>query len=179
MSEIWRDIAGWVGYQVSNLGGVRSLDRISINSLGRKYMLKGAVLNPVLNNNGYKVITVCYDGKRMPLLMHRLVAEHFLPNPNDLPEVNHKDRDRANNREDNLEWSSKRENRTHSKIITNKSSSYSGLTYRKDSKKWRVRLCLDNKIKTIGNFKSEVEAAKAYLNALEAHWLTNKYAKAA
>lgn len=178
MKELWADIMGYEGYQVSNLGRLRSLDRWVSDGRGN-YLIKGRTIKSVKQNNGYMTLCVSFAQKKKLLLVHRLVAEHFIPNPEKSPEVNHKDRDRSNNRKDNLEWTSKRENRTHSKLNTRKSSEYSGLTFRKDSNRWRVRLCLDGKIKTIGNFDSEVEAAQAYFTALKEHGLVNKYAKAA
>ena len=70
----------------------------------------GRILKPVLHNNGYYYIHVTIDGKRKNLPMHRLVAEAFIPNPDNLPFVNHKDENPANNCVDNLEWCDNRYN---------------------------------------------------------------------
>ena len=99
--EIWKDIEDYKGlYQVSNLGRVRGLDRI--DGSGRGW--KGRMLSGKLRKNGYREVILCRDGKRKYMLVHRLVAEAFLPNLDNLPQVNHKDENPNNNQVDNLEW---------------------------------------------------------------------------
>lgn len=101
-SEVWKDVMGYEGYyQVSNQGRVRSLDRVVSDTIGRKRHIKGKLLHPKVNvKSGYLMVNLrgkdCY--------MHRLVAQAFLPNPDNLPQVNHKDETRDNNCVDNLEW---------------------------------------------------------------------------
>ena len=96
MEEIWKDIDGYDGeYQVSNLGNVRSLNymrRKETRELSKK------------NIKGYPYVILYKNTKIQRKRIHRLVAEAFIPNPNNLPEVNHKDENKANNRVDNLEW---------------------------------------------------------------------------
>ena len=106
ITEIWKDIKGYEGdYQVSNLGRVRSLDRVQDipNRWGgvTHRCKKGVMLKP------------CFDGKKNYLHItlknhsrdiHRLVAETFIPNPNNYTEVNHKNEDKTDNRVNNLEW---------------------------------------------------------------------------
>lgn len=97
--EIWKDIAGYEGkYMVSNLGRVKSLN---YRRTGREEILK-----PNKVSGGYLKVTLCKKGEKYyhPLLVHRLVLEAFVPNPNNLPEVNHKDKNPENNRLENLEW---------------------------------------------------------------------------
>lgn len=91
MKEIWKDIKGYEGkYLISNTGKVKSL---TYNKL----------LKPVLQN-GYLYIHLCKNSKDKVYLLHRLVAQHFIPNPDNLPEVNHKDENKVNNDASNLEW---------------------------------------------------------------------------
>lgn len=103
--EIWKDIAGYEKmYQVSNLGRVRSLDRYSWN--GYKYWLqRGKILKPCQQKSGYLNVDLS-DGhsKSHKYRVHRLVAQAFIPNPNNYPQVNHKDEDKSNNKVENLEW---------------------------------------------------------------------------
>lgn len=102
MEEVWKDIKGYENkYQVSNFGNVRSKDRL--DSAGRN-RIKGQSLKVVIGNHGYKRLNLCKDGKPRLWLVHRLVAEAFIPNPNNLPYVNHKDENPANNNVSNLEW---------------------------------------------------------------------------
>lgn len=99
--EIWKDVVGYEGlYQVSNMGNVRSLDRI--DKVGR--LRVGRLLKPATYNNGYKRVMFSYDTKEKSFLVHRLVAEAFIDNPNNYPIINHKDENPSNNRVENLEW---------------------------------------------------------------------------
>ena len=98
MNEEWRDIEGYEGlYQVSNLGRVRSL-----NCRGHKGCI--GILTPRLDGKGYEMVALYKEGKARNTKVHRLVAQAFIPNPNNYPQVNHKDEDKTNNNVDNLEW---------------------------------------------------------------------------
>lgn len=104
MTEEWRDIKGYEGlYQVSNLGRVRSLGFTFIGKGGHLYSRPGKILK-AKNDRGYLSLTLCKDKKHTSALVHRLVAEAFINNPNNLPQVNHKDENPSNNKVDNLEW---------------------------------------------------------------------------
>lgn len=96
-TEIWKPVKGYEGlYEVSNLGRVKSL------KYGREKVLK-----PGDDNNGYLFVKLYKDGKRKHFKVHRLVAEAFLPNPEGLPEVNHRDEVKTNNVVYNLEFCSR------------------------------------------------------------------------
>lgn len=101
MNEIWKDIEGYEGlYQVSNLGRVRSVDRIG----GRGRRFNGRILKPKVKTGGYLLVNFSKEGKRKMFSVHRLVAQAFIPNPEGLPQINHKDENPSNNRVENLEW---------------------------------------------------------------------------
>ena len=101
MIEEWRPVVGYEGlYEVSNTGRVRSVDRYVKTCYGSYRLHKGKVLSPGIRPDGYLVVSLQYRMFRV----HRIVAEAFLPNPDNLPQVNHKDEDKSNNRVDNLEW---------------------------------------------------------------------------
>lgn len=107
--EVWKDIEGYEGhYQVSDFGRVRSLDRVS--SSGRK--LKGKVLKQKITK-GYNMVGLSKDGKQKNKTVSRLVAKAFTPNLENKPEVNHVDENKRNNRADNLEWVTSKENANH------------------------------------------------------------------
>jgi len=97
MTEEWRDIDGYIGlYQVSNMGNVRRLKGFKSRN--------DRLLTSQLNFGGYKKVALYKDNKRKVMLVHRLVATAFIENPNNYPEINHKDEDKTNNVVTNLEW---------------------------------------------------------------------------
>lgn len=114
MKEIWRDIAGFEGlYQVSNLARVKSF-RVS----KRLWNTTGNILKPcecaINNGKGYKFVGLHGFDKRVKhVMIHRLVAKTFIPNPDNKPQVNHKDADKHNNSISNLEWVTISENSIH------------------------------------------------------------------
>ena len=117
MNEEWRDIEGYEGlYQVSNLGRVKSL-----NYRGCKGNI--SILKPRLTKKGYETINLCKDGKVKNVRIHRLVAQSFISNPNNLPVVNHKDENKLNNNVDNLEWCTCQDNLLHSFRVLNRKPS--------------------------------------------------------
>ncbi len=100
MIEVWKDVPNFEGlYRVSNTGKVKSFAK------SNKYATQPIhLLNPTINNNGYAQVTFYKDCKRSKFSVHRLVAELFIPNPDNLPCINHKDENKLNNSVDNLEW---------------------------------------------------------------------------
>ena len=95
--EEWKDIKGYEGlYQISNYGRVKSL--------GNDRNRKEKILKNQSNNKKYEIINLCKNGKIKRYFIHRLVAEAFIPNPNNLPYINHKDENPSNNYVNNLEW---------------------------------------------------------------------------
>lgn len=113
--EIWKDIEGCEGlYQVSNKGQVRSLERIIVDSLGRKRTVHKRILKGCPNTKGYLCVNIYNtEGKCKHAKIHRLVAEAFIPNPDNKPQVNHKDEIKINNCVDNLEWMTCKENNNY------------------------------------------------------------------
>lgn len=100
MLEIWEKVNSYEDlYWVSNLGRVKNKH--------------GLILKPEYSNKGYACIQLRKDGKCIKKRIHRLVAEAFIPNPDGLPEVNHKDLNKANNKVSNLEWVDHKENCSH------------------------------------------------------------------
>ena len=98
--EVWMPIAGCTGrYEISSIGRVRKCD--------------GKILSAPVNSCGYPSVKIIKAGCRKTVTVHRLVAEHFLPNPNDWPQINHIDGNKLNNRVENLEWCTASQNTFH------------------------------------------------------------------
>lgn len=106
-NETWKDVPGYVGYyQVSSLGRIRSLPR---NGTRKEVH----ILSPNVKKNGYVNVLLSKNDKRKTCRLHRLVAQAFIPNPDNKPQVNHKNGCRSDNRTVNLEWVSSKENINH------------------------------------------------------------------
>ncbi len=105
MKEIWKDIEGYEGlYQVSNLGRVKSLAKTVIYCNGKVYHYAETILKPCEQKKGYMKVGLHKGRKTKNAFIHRLVATAFIPNTDNLEQVNHKDENPQNNRADNLEW---------------------------------------------------------------------------
>ena len=92
MKEIWKDIKDYPNYQVSNLGNVKNIKT-------------NKILKPFNTSNEYLKVALSKNGISKQFFIHRIVAKAFIPNPNNLPEVNHiKEFEKTNNKVDNLEW---------------------------------------------------------------------------
>lgn len=107
--EIWRNIEGFNGkFQISSWGRVRNAET-------------GRILKPFKNKKGYLKVSFYQKGKWVKKRVNRLVAIAFLDNPDNLPQVNHKDGNKENNSITNLEWCTNKENSYHAKILRNMS----------------------------------------------------------
>ena len=167
MKETWKDIPGYEGlYQVSDLGRVRSLDRDVKDSRWGRQRRKGRVLKPGQNEKGYLLVVLSKNGKTKSKKIHQLVAIAFMnhnPSGHKIV-VDHIDNDNQNNKLSNLQLITSRENSSKDK---SGSSQYTGVSWEKQTKKWRAVIYLDGKSKKLGRFQSEYDAHLAYQNELE------------
>ena len=116
MKEVWKDIKGYEGlYQVSNLGRIKSVDRIIKRKKNGDYFQKGRILNLQIAKNGYYICKLSYQNKKPSKNVHKLVAEAFISNPNNYPCINHKDENKLNNNVNNLEWCTCKYNNNYGK----------------------------------------------------------------
>lgn len=153
--EIWKTIKNFERYEVSNLGNVRSKDIEYVAKDNKKYYYKGKTLKLTETRahnkpNGYYVVNLRVQGKANIRCVHRLVAEAFIPNPENKPTVNHKDGNKQNNNIDNLEWATYRENNIHAIKNNLRPSSYKGtkVIQYKDGKTYIYNSCTEAANKT-------------------------------
>lgn len=169
MEEVWRKIEGFDRYEMSNLCRIRDLE-------------KNRFLKMTLKSDGYLCVCLANsDGKHILFLAHRLLAMCFIENDNRLLkiQVNHINGIRHDNRLENLEWVTPRENLSHGKLrIKNKSSKYIGVRLKKGVslvKQWEAKIRIKGKTTYLGYYLTEYEAHLAYQKALKDHDLINKY----
>tara|TARA_R110000803_G_scaffold124528_1_gene192274 strand:- start:370 stop:816 length:447 start_codon:yes stop_codon:yes gene_type:complete len=121
---------------------------------------KGKFLKPGDNGCGYLYVHLYNGSKRKNMLIHRLVAMHYIPNPENKPEVDHKVRDTLNNNIKNLRWATKSENNSNK-------GAYGAVKFRgvsKDGNKFVAKITIDGKQKHIGTYETAEEASEAYNN---------------
>lgn len=132
MTEIWKPIPDFEGYyEISNKGRVRSLDRTITYNDGRKSRIKGKVKKPAIVRGGYLQIRLRKNNIRKNYYVHVLVARLFIPNPENLPEVNHKNHIKTDNSVENLEW------------ITHKNNIHDMIKYKIDKGEYKRHICID------------------------------------
>ena len=114
MTEVWKDIKGYEGYyQISNLGRVKSLFRIVPHKLKGKKTIPEKILKQCISSPGYYATVLTKNSKGKSTRIHRLIAFHFIANPENKPEINHKKTIKTDNRIENLEWVTRKENIAH------------------------------------------------------------------
>jgi len=148
--EIYIPIQGFPKYAISNHGNVKNL------KTGK--MMKQTMAKAI----GYYVLTLRNSDGATLKYVHRLIALHFIPNPEALPQVDHINRDRSDNRIDNLRWVTAQQNDFNRTKRKETSSSYKGVSWHKKNNKWSSYIRIDGKLMSLGQFDEETEAARAY-----------------
>lgn len=169
--EVWEDVEDYEEmYQISNFGRAKSLERMVRHWRGGLKTEKEKILKPSLIGTGrrrYYRVMLSKNGKAKMKLIHRLVAQYFVPNPDNLPQVNHDDNDPLNNHYTNLSWVTNRENKNHGMTFHKTASIYPGVVWNKKSNKWQSQIYINGQSQYLGLFNCEVMAAEAYQNALK------------
>ena len=161
-NENWKPVEGFEKlYEVSDKGRVRTT--------------RGLVLKTHQQNSGYLQTTFTLNGKRTKYLVHRLVALHFISNPEDKKHVNHKNGNKLDNSVENLEWVTNSENILHARttglnpynfptlgLKMGKGSIYRGVSYDKARNKWKASICHNKVNYHQKRFNTEIEAALHY-----------------
>lgn len=153
MQEDWKDINGFEGYyQISNFGRVKSVERVVKRKNGTIMKVSEKIRKLFYTTDNYSYVVLSKNGKHKTFLVHRLVAENFLSNPNNLPCVNHKDENKQNDCVDNLEWCSYEYNNTYKNIHLR----------RNQDNVCRMVIQYDLDMHEIKRWNSTAEAAKYY-----------------
>lgn len=141
---IWKDIKGYENYQISNIGIVKSLDRIIIDKNNRPMKYKGKILKPLKNGNGYFYVVL---PQKKYIYIHRLVATHFVDNPNNEKVIDHINNNKSDNNYTNLQWCSQQFNNRKSHLGNSYGSKNKG---RKHTELELIKMSNSMKGKNIG-----------------------------
>ena len=152
INEEWRSVNGYANYQVSNIGRVRNVET-------------ELILESCNSGMGYYQVRLYKDGSRMFLLVHRLVAHAFIENPDSKTCVDHINHDKTNNTILNLRWVSVSENPMNRTKRQSTSSRFKSVWFNKQRNNWPAQIMLDGKMKRLGSFADEKQAAGKYNEA--------------
>ena len=144
-------------YEVDQFGRVYSVDRvISVNDNGRQYEkpLKAKQMKQSVHTKGYKTVSLTKNGKTKTIFVHRIVAEAFISNENNLPMVNHKDEDKTNNFIENLEWCTVQYNNTYGNAQKKKSQKLKGVSLSEEHKN-KISMSMKNHYCSYGERKCD------------------------
>lgn len=172
MIEEWRKIKGFNEYEISNFGRVKSLSRLSRNRYN-SFLTTEKILTANIGYGGYRFQKL----NNKTFAIHRLVAIAFLGDIDHNKIVNHKDLNQLNNRVDNLEIITHRENSHHYLLSQNKTSKYIGVSFDKSRCKWTAKIKVKGKTINLGRFNEEIDAKNKYLEYAEIKGLSSKYSK--
>jgi len=145
--EEYKPIVEFETYDVSNLGNVKN-KKTSV------------MLKTRLKPNGYCIVDINKNNRRYTKHLHRLIAEAFIPNPENKPFIDHIDNNKLNNNINNLRWVTNQENQQNQKLSTNNTSGIKGVYLNKKTNKWIAYVTIDGKKMYLGCFEN-IDDAKA------------------
>ena len=113
MTEEWKNVEGFPNYMISNYGRLYSKTHITVFKDGRRKKFEGQFIKICKSKNGYSIARLSHEGVKKTKCIHRLVADHFINKISGKSEINHKDGNKSNNKIENLEWCTSKENKAH------------------------------------------------------------------
>ncbi|PTK22497.1 NUMOD4 domain-containing protein [Staphylococcus hominis] len=113
MTEEWKDVEGFPNYMISNCGRLYSKTHVTVFEDGRRRKFEGQFIKIYKSKNGYSIARLSHKGVKKTKYIHRLVANHFIEKNSGKNEINHKDGNKSNNKIENLEWCTSKENKVH------------------------------------------------------------------
>lgn len=165
--EEWRDIQGWEGfYRISSLGRVMSVEREIPTTRGPK-TISQRIMVAEPNTRGYLKVNLHRDGRQKTFEIHRMTAKAFLENPQGLPDVDHINRVRSDNRLSNLRWASERVNIINRTPSPNTTTGLVGVRFKSGANRWSARIKLFGEEKYLGTFDTVEKALSARERAVE------------
>ena len=163
MKEEWRDVVGYEGlYQVSNLGRVKSLTHLVPSKNGSLKTAYGQILREYTSTQGYSIIRLYKSGQNKTVTIHSLVARAFIGERVNKDHIDHIDRNKQNNRMQNLRYVNVSMNVRNSTRSDNSSSPFAGVFFDSHAKTWRATVYHDKRNVFLGTFETEIDAARAY-----------------
>ena len=166
MQEVWKDVLNYEGlYQVSDLGRIKAMEKYWVCGNGGTRFKKESILSPVLDSRRYYNILLSKNGKAKAYKIHRLVFEAF-NGKTDLHIDHIVEGNKWDNRLCNLQAINHRGNISKYFLTTNKSSQYTGVSWHKQRSKWSAKIQINGRLKHLGLFINEIDAANAYQKAL-------------
>ena len=160
--EEFKKIDDYENYKISNQGNVKNINT-------------GRILKPIKNCDGYYYVDLSKNGIKQTFKIHRLVGFAFIPNPENLPCIDHIDRIKTNNSITNLRWISHSNNNRNKPKKQNTSCKYMGVSFDKTNGKYKAKIRINNKQKYIGYYEKEEEAGRAFDNFVKQHNLSEFY----
>lgn len=163
--EKWKDVKGFIGiYKVSSLGRIISLSRKVTCRNGGVRTTKERILKLTIEAHGYHQVSLCFEGKSHKTKVHTVVAIAFLNHTpcNFKLIIDHKDNNKLNNRKDNLQITTMRNNTSKDQFRYNRTSKYTGVSWDKARNKWASSINIKGKSKRLGYFLNEIDAQNAY-----------------
>lgn len=152
MQKLVKPVVGFEeSYYVTSDGEVFSKDRIIVSKTGKVYHKRGRKIKQFIGTSGYMIVGLHREGHGKMVTVHRLIAQAFLPNPDNLPQINHKNEDKTDNRVENLEWCDGKYN-----------SNYGTGIQRRVAKFNKEVSCYTKEGELVAIFPNETEAAKHY-----------------